>query len=73
MFWNTISLRKFMIDYYKLETDENSPHYYFVEKLKELFSLIDKAELTRFTGYKNKIYDLYPLRNVLEKSDEAKN
>ena len=72
MFWHTVSLRNFMIEYYKTETNEDSQHYGFIEKLKELFSLIDKADLSKFTE-KSKIYDLYPLRNVLEKSDEAKN
>lgn len=72
MLWNTLSLRKFMTEYYKMETDEKSPNHSFICKLKELFSLIDKANISRFTD-NNKVYDLYPLRNVLEESDEAKN
>jgi len=45
--------------------------YSFVEKLKELWRLIDTTELSQFIR-KDKIYDLYPLRNLLEDSDNSK-
>ena len=51
-----------MLKYYKIETDESSPNYNFIESFKELWRLIDKTELSKYI-VRDKIYDLYPLRN----------
>lgn len=37
------------IKYYKIETDSENVNYYFVEKLKELWSVIDSSKLNKFT------------------------
>ena len=60
-----------MLKYYKIETDESSPNYNFIESFKELWRLIDKTELSKYI-VRDKIYDLYPLRNWLEDSDNSK-
>lgn len=72
MVWNTKSLQHLMIDYYSMETDESNPNYKFVEKLKELWRLLDEASIRKFIK-ESKYYDLYPLRNVLEESDDGYN
>ena len=61
-----------MIVYGSMVTDPSSPHFEFVEKLKELIKIIDNEDISTFIN-KDKMYDLYPLRNVLELSDSAKN
>lgn len=61
-----------MLQYYKFDTHEDNPNFNFIEKLKELFSIIDKAEMAKFIS-KPKVYDLYPLRNVLEDSNKGTN
>lgn len=61
-----------MIKYYQMETDQDSPHYSFVLKFKELWELLDKAPIEKFIS-SVKWYDLYPLRNVLEESTEGTN
>ena len=43
----------------------------FIEKLKELWELIDTTDISKFLTYKKKVYDLYPLRNELEKFDDG--
>ena len=72
MVWNTLSLRKLMFEYHNIVTDEDNPNYQFVEKLKELFSIVEKAKIEKFMR-EIKIYDLYPLRNVLEDSNQGTN
>lgn len=72
MVWHTRSLRRLMLEYHKLETSTENPNYNFIEELKELWSILDEADLSKFI-VKDKEYDLYPLRNVLEDSDESRN
>ena len=72
MLWNTKSLKEFMINYSNMKTSPSSPYFQFVEKLKELIVLLVNEDISTFVN-KDKMYDLYPLRNVLEKSDETKN
>lgn len=73
MIWNTKTLRKFMIKYYELRTDEDDPNYEFVEKFKELWELIHTSKMSKFTCEKTKVYDLYPLREKLENFDDGQN
>jgi hypothetical protein len=73
MIWHTNTLRKYMQQYYNQETSRDDPDYAFIEKLKELWGLIDQSEIEKFTGHKHKIYDLYPLRNELETIDDGNN
>lgn len=74
MIWNTITLRKYMLKFYKKKTDPDDPNFSFIEKLKELWGLIDSTDISMFTNRKKmKIYDLYPLRNELEKFDDGQN
>ena len=61
-----------MINYSNMKTSPSSPYFQFVEKLKELIVLLVNEDISTFVN-KDKMYDLYPLRNVLEKSDETKN
>ncbi len=72
MFWHTKSIRNLMLEYYKLETDDSSPNYAFVNKFKHLWEIIDRTEVEKFIA-KDKIYDLYPLRNLLEDSENNNN
>lgn len=72
MVWHTLSLRKVMLRYYKVESDKSNPNFSFVSKLKELWKIIDEAPMEKFID-KEKIYDLYPLRNVLDDTDHGNN
>ena len=73
MIWHTQTLREYMKKYYKIRTDPNDPNFVFIEKLKELWQIIDSADLSKFTDYKTKVYDLYPLREVFEQYDDGNN
>jgi hypothetical protein len=61
-----------MLRYYKVESDKSNPNFSFVSKLKELWKIIDEAPMEKFID-KEKIYDLYPLRNVLDDTDHGNN
>ena len=61
-----------MIQYASIETQEESPHYDFINKFKQLWELIDTTQLSTFIA-REKEYDLYPLRKLLQDSDDGYN